>query len=393
MPMTPFDFDSRTRVLFGAGTLDRLGEMAREIGGKHALLVTDPGLKAAGHEQRAIDRLNAAGLKISLFDDVHPNPTTIDIERGVAFARPLNVDLLIGLGGGSSMDCAKGINFLLTNGGRMQDYRGTGKATKPMLPLIAVPTTAGTGSEAQSYAVISDAETHMKMACGDKKALARVAILDPELTVTMPFSVTAATGVDALSHAVETIVTKKRNPVSQMFSRQAWQLLSQSLATVLSEPENVTARGAMQLGAYFAGAAIENSMLGATHALANPLSAHFDLVHGIAVGVLLPFVVQYNARDDQARATYLELASLAGIESDSEAKTIQQLVELLRKLTSESAGQPLTLGECDVSREMLPKMADEAAQQWTGQFNPRPVTAQSLLEIYQCAFDGTDVTF
>ncbi|MFP6764441.1 MAG: iron-containing alcohol dehydrogenase, partial [Planctomycetaceae bacterium] len=182
--LTAFDFDPRTRVVFGAGVLSQLGDFAREFGNR-ALLVTDSGLKNAGHGDRALTILQAAGLKTVVFDSVQPNPTTDDVQSGLNIARGTHIDVIIGLGGGSSMDCAKGINFLLTNGGQMADFMGIGKATRPMLPLIAVPTTAGTGSEAQSFALIANAETHMKMACGDKKAACRIALLDPQLTVTM----------------------------------------------------------------------------------------------------------------------------------------------------------------------------------------------------------------
>ncbi|WP_437227839.1 iron-containing alcohol dehydrogenase [Planctomicrobium sp. SH661] len=386
-----FDFDPRTRVLSGPGTLLRLGEMAQSCHATHALLVTDQGLKSAGHEQTALNQLEQAGIRTSLFDEVRPNPTTLDIDRGTDFARSLGVDLIIGLGGGSSMDCAKGINFLLTNGGAMIDYKGTGKATRPMLPFIAVPTTAGTGSEAQSYAVISDEKTHMKMACGDKKALARIAILDPDLTVTMPRHVTAATGIDAISHALETFVTLKGNAVSHMFSQQAWLLLTAALPQVLTQPENVPARAAMQQGAHFAGAAIENSMLGATHALANPLSAHFDLVHGIAIGALLPYVVAFNSLDARSNGHYRWLAQLAGICDADDDQAIERLVEKLISLV-DRCGQPTTLKDCDVDEARLPLLASEAAAQWTAQFNPRPVNENDLLEIYQCAYHGTVVT-
>jgi alcohol dehydrogenase len=281
------------------------------------------------------------------------------------------------------MDCAKGINFLLTNGGRMEDYKGTGKASRPMLPMIAVPTTAGTGSEAQSYAVIADAQSHMKMACGDKKALPRITLLDPQLTLTMPRAVTAMTGIDALSHALETFVTKRKTPISEMYSLQAW-LHLQALPQVLKQPDHLDARAGMQLGAYFAGAAIEQSMLGATHALANPLSAHYDLPHGVAIGVLLPYVVRFNARDAQTRAAYGWLAQQAGLDDgDRQIESLKaHLIEIVR-----TAGQPTNLKACDVDAASLPVMAAEAAQQWTSQFNPRGVDESSLLEIYRWAYD------
>src|SRR5439155_3182811 len=308
-PLRPFDFHSATRVVFGPGTLHRLGELARELGDTRVLLVTDPGLNEAGHPQRAAASLREAGLEVFLFDDVEQNPTDRHVQAGVDFAKPLGIDLIVSVGGGSAMDCAKGINFLLTNGGRMADYQGFGKAKKPMLPSIGIPTTAGTGSEAQSFALIADEKSHMKMACGDRKAAFHVAILDPEVTVSQPRAVTAITGVDALSHAVESYVCTRRNHLAQMFAREAWKMLEANLETVLARPEDIEARGAMQVGAFLAGTAIENSMLGATHACANPLTAHYGITHGIAIGILLPHVVRFNAAE--VGTLYGELADLS----------------------------------------------------------------------------------
>src|SRR5206468_7130337 len=206
------------------------------------------------------------------------------------------VDSILAIGGGSSLDCAKGINFLLTNGGTMRDYWGFGKASRPMLPSIGVPTTAGTGSEAQAYALISDADTHVKMACGDPKAAFRVAILDPALTVSQPREVAAVAGYDALSHAVESFVTARRSAISDLFAAEAWRLLEAHYERVLETPEDIAARGAMLLGAHEAGIAIEQSMLGATHACANPLTARYGTTHGIAIAAMLPHVVRWNAQ-------------------------------------------------------------------------------------------------
>src|SRR5262245_34102475 len=182
-PLPAFDYQPLGRVIFEAGGLARLGELARGMGATRVLLVTDPGLEAAGHPQRAIDYLRQSGLNVFVFDGVEENPETKHVEAGVDAAKANQVDFLVAVGGGSSMDCAKGINFVYTNGGQIADYRGHGKAARPMLPSIGVPTTAGTGSEAQSYALIADASSHMKMACGDRKAAFKVSILDPELTL------------------------------------------------------------------------------------------------------------------------------------------------------------------------------------------------------------------
>ncbi len=382
-----FDYQPRTRVVFGAGSFSTLGQVAKEFGKQKVLLVTDPGLKKAGHSDRAKSLLGDAGLNVAVFDDVAANPTTDDVDRCVAFAKEHQSELIIGLGGGSSMDCAKGANFLLTNGGRMHDYRGVGKATREMLPMIAVPTTSGTGSEAQSFAVIADAETHMKMPCGDPKAACKVAILDPELTITMPRSVAAATGIDAMTHAIESFVTRKRNPVSQMFASQAWQLLAKSFPIIMDQPENVEARGEMLLGAHLAGAAIENSMLGSAHATANPLSAHFHTVHGIAVGVMLPHIVRWNA--SEVGRLYRQLAMDAGWaeRSDSPEQAAEALAEGFTGFLK-LAGMPTNLSTAvagGINDGMLQTLANEATQQWTATFNPRTMDAEAFQQVYRNA--------
>lgn len=385
--LSAFDFDPRTRVIFGPGSIDRLGELARELGGRRVLLVTDKGVEDAGHGEHGANVLKAAGLQVAVFDEVNPNPTTDDVDRALAVAKAESIDFLVGLGGGSSMDCAKGVNFLFTNGGRIEDYHGVGKATKPMLPMIAVPTTAGTGSEAQSFALIANATTHMKMACGDKKAACRAAILDPQLTVSMPRSVTAATGIDAISHALETYVTKPRNVISQLFSRRSWRLLAAGFARVLEDPNDIYARGAMLVGSHLAGAAIENSMLGAAHALANPLSAHFNTTHGFAVGVMLPHVVRYNA--SVVGPLYARLADDIHLCDERDPSAPELLAGHIESLLA-LAGAPTSLAECDVDPSLIPQMAAEAAAQWTGRFNPRHVDAASLQELYECAMAHAD---
>jgi alcohol dehydrogenase len=371
-------------VVFGAGSLARLGELARELGGSRVLLVTDPGLEEAGHPQRAVAFLRGAGVEVFLFDGVEQNPTSKHVEDGLAFCRGKGIDLIVSVGGGSSMDCAKGINFVLTNGGSIADYMGFGKAAKPMLPSIGIPTTAGTGSEAQSYALIADEQTHMKMACGDRKAAFWVAILDPELTVSQPARVAAVTGIDALSHAVESYVTSKRNPLAQMFAREAWTMLEENFETVLRAPTDLDARGNMQMGAFLAGTAIENSMLGACHACANPLTAHYGLTHGIAIGILLPHVVRFNATT--VGKLYSDLAQPAGLMNGDEGMAgealAQRITDLLRV-----AGLPTRLADCGISRGILPVLAEEAAQQWTARFNPRPVTEIDLLRLYEAALE------
>jgi alcohol dehydrogenase len=377
----PFDFAPLNRVVFGPGSLARLGELARELGGRRVLLVTDPGLEEAGHPQRAVGYLQAAGMDVSVFDAVQENPTTGQVEAGAAFARDRAIDLIVAVGGGSAMDCAKGVNFLLTNGGRITDYKGFGKAAKPMLPSVGIPTTAGTGSEAQSYALITDETSHLKMACGDKKAAFRVALLDPELTVSQPRAVTAVTGIDALAHAVESYVCTKRNPVSQALSLAAWRHLEPNLEVVLRDPRDLGARAAMQIGSHFAGAAIETAMLGICHSCANPLSAHYGLTHGLAVGVLLPHVIRFNA--PAAEALYAEL--VAASRPLNGAPAFEVLARRMAEFLA-AADLPTRLRDCGVSESILPLLAVEASEQWTARFNPRPATEDDLHAVYRAAW-------
>jgi len=382
--MKSFDFQPRTRVIFGAGAISELGKLAVELGFRRTLLVADHGLVASGHVDEALAPLQAAGIEVVRFHDFEANPDTRMIEAGAAFVGDKQIDSLIGLGGGSSMDCAKGINFLLTNGGRMADYRGYGNARKSMLPMIAIPTTAGTGSEAQSYALISDAETHVKMACGDPKAAFRVALLDPALTVSQPRSITATSGFDAMAHAVETYVTTKRTPLSEIFSREAWQLLEGNYERVLTQPDDLEARGAMQLGAYYAGVAIENSMLGATHACANPLTARYGTAHGEAIAMLLPSVVRWNER--AAADRYEMLLSLSSVATNKHEQTPTEALARRLEDLAKAGGLQTDLSTVGIKKTDLADLADEAAQQWTGTFNPRPFDKEGALEVYSCAY-------
>lgn len=362
---------SRVRVVFGAGTLGLLGEIARGQGAGRVLLVTDPGIRDAGHVERAVRALYRSDIAVRVFDGVGENPTTVHVDRVARIAREFKPDLFLGLGGGSAMDCAKGANFIYTNGGRMQDYWGVDKAAAPMLPMIAAPTTAGTGSDAQSFALITDPETRQKMACGDKKALPAVALLDCELTATQPPKVAAATGIDAVAHAVETAGCTKRNDASLALSARAWKLLEGSFERALRDPSSAADRANMLLGAHVAGAAIENSMLGAAHALANGLTAIAGTVHGIAVGLMLPQVIRFNA---QAGANPY---SALGEDAEALARRVEALLD--------AGGLPRKLADVDVTPAQIPELSAIAAKQWTAAFNPRPVGEPELHQMYEMA--------
>ena len=382
--MEPFDLQLRSRVVFGEGSFARLGELARGLSFSRTLIVADPGVVALGLAEQASAFLEQAGIQAYRFHEFGANPDTNMVEAGRVHAAACRVDSIVALGGGSSLDCAKGINFVLTNGGSMRDYRGHDKAARPMLPSIGVPTTAGTGSEAQSFAIISDAETHAKMACGDHKAMFRAVILDPALTVSQPASLTAVTGIDAISHAVESFVTKARTPASGLFAREAWRLLDANFERVMTSPADLECRSAMLLGAYYAGAAIEQSMLGATHACANPLTARYGTPHGVAIAVMLPHVVRWNAA--VVGEKYRELLWIAGVDEEGDAGSVlaARLSQRIR-----AAGLPASLSDLEVPEQDLPALAADAAGQWTGTFNPRRFDAAAALEIYRTALAGT----
>ncbi len=413
-----FTFAVRPQIVFGPGTLRQLGDLVGEHGGTRALVVTDPGIVAAGHADRAMAVLRSAGLVAEVFDGVIENPTTRVVDQCASAARVAHVDLLVGLGGGSSLDTAKGCNFLLTGGGHMEDYWSAGRAAQQgdegdwhrlprsvpqgashqrclsplsgMLPMIAVPTTAGTGSECQSYAIISQERTHVKMACGDPQAAPRVALLDPELTLTQPRSVTVAAGIDAVAHAVESAVTRRRTPLSRMLSREAFARLARALPRVLQEPGDLDARGEVLLGASLAGMAIENSMLGAAHAAANPLTARYGLAHGLAVGTILPHVVQMNAEDPAIAAIYTDLASGAGLVAPGAgvAAAVCALIDLLEGFLSQARGAA-SIKDIAADAASLDTLARQAAAQWTGRFNPRPVGPEDFTRLYRAALlDG-----
>ncbi len=382
MSLEPFDATPRTRLVFGIGSAARVGALTAGLGVQRPVLVSDPGIVAAGHTARAAQALEEAGLAVRIFAEVHENPGGADVEACAEAARGHAADGFVALGGGSSIDTARAANIVLCDGHGIASYEGYGKVAAALFPLVAVPTTAGTGSECQSFALISD-PSHRKMACGDPKAAARIAILDPALTATQPRSVTAASGLDALVHAIETAVTTGRTPLSLMYSHEAFRRLIASFSRALEVPDDLSARAGMQLGAAFAGLAIEASMLGAAHACANPLTRRKNLVHGHAVATMLPAVVRYNAAEPEAAEAYRALVLGADLvpRRAPPVTAIEALLACLAELVAD-AGIP-SLRDQGVAEEDVAELAAEAATQWTGRFNPRPLTERDFADLYR----------
>jgi len=373
----PFASRPAPKLVFGPGALRELPACVRTAGGTAVFLVSDPGIARAGYLARAERLLSDAGLPVTTFTESRENPTESDAAACAAAARTQPFDCFVALGGGSSLDTAKAANFLFTNGGVMHDYHGYGKATKPLLPLIAIPTTAGTGSETQSYTLISRDGSHEKMACGDPSALPRIAILDPELTATLPRTTATLSGLDALTHALESSVCTKRNAVSSLYAEAAFRHLSSAIARVVTGLPTEADRSDMLLGAAFAGLAIENSMLGAAHASANPLTARHGVVHGHAVAHMLPAVMRFNSSDPAAAAIYARLESLLR----ATGTTTLPLIDWFTDIVARSALPPLDATKIDFAL-----LADDATRQWTGKFNPRALQAEDFVALYRRAF-------
>lgn len=373
----PEAFASRPapRLIFGPGKLRELPDAVRSVGGTAAFVVSDPGIARAGHLDTALRLLADARLPAAAFADSRENPTESDAAACRDAARAHRFDCIVAIGGGSSLDTAKACNFLLTNGGVMHDYHGYGKATRPLLPLIAIPTTAGTGSETQSYALISRDGSHEKMACGDPKALPAVAILDPDLTATLPHGAALLSGVDALTHAIESAVCTKANALSRLHAEGAFRHLATAIDRVVDGRPTDDDRAHMLLGAALAGTAIENSMLGAAHASANPLTARLGVVHGRAVATMLPHVMRFNAVVPAAAETYAHFGTLLRLLQVSDLPLQPWLEALVRRCRF-----PALDPAADFAL-----LADDATRQWTGKFNPRPLQREDFISLYRRA--------
>jgi alcohol dehydrogenase class IV len=378
----------KTVVLYGEGRLSGLGNLLQSLNASKVLVVTDRGITKSGIVEKCLNAIKSEHIDFVLFDEVEPNPTTDSVSKGLLLAKREPVNAIVAIGGGSSIDAAKAINVLLANRGKVVDYRGFNQVGKKGLPLIAIPTTAGTGSEMTSFMLISDSETHQKIVCSDPKIIPDLAILDPTLTLSLPPSVTVSTGLDALSHSIESYVSKAANPYSEILSLRATEIIAQNMFNVFKEPSNLDARGQMLMAANMAGLAVHLSYLGAAHSMANPLTSHCNVDHGLAVGMVLPYVMLFNAQSQPKK--YRKIAIALGAkhdEGEGDLTISRKGASKLRSLLDELSLPP-NLAKMGVREDLIPKMAQEALTQLSLDYNPIKPDLQQMTKLFLSAFRG-----
>lgn len=387
--MHPFSFTTTAQIICEYGAAARLAELCRERSARRVLIVTDPGITRLGLLDTILPGFISAGLEVSVFDQVLADPPEAIVRDAVAQARNLNAELIVGFGGGSSMDVAKLVALLAHPecSQALADIYGVGNARGRRLPLIQVPTTAGTGSEVTQIAIVTTGET-TKMGVVSPLLLPDLALLDAELTLGLPAAVTAATGIDAMVHAIEAYTSAlKKNPLSDLLAREALRLMAGNLDSAVSDGRNREARQAMLLGACLAGQAFANAPVAAVHALAYPLGGHFHIPHGLSNALVLPHVLGFNAQ--VAAPLYAELAPLvlgADLRAGSAREQTEQLIEALAGFSVRS-GLPTRLRDAGVTEDMLPTLAADAMkQQRLLVNNPREMTEAHALAIYQAAY-------
>lgn len=370
--------------LFGPGCAKEIGVRAQNLGAKKALIVTDEGLFKFGVADTIAGYLTEAGVASHIFAGAEPNPTDINVHKGVDAYNANHCDFIVSLGGGSSHDCAKGIGLVTAGGGHIRDYEGIDKSTVPMTPLIAINTTAGTASEMTRFCIITNTDTHVKMAIVDWRCTPLIAIDDPKLMIAKPAGSTAATGMDALTHAVEAYVSTAANPITDACAEKAIRMISQWLSPAVANGENIEARDAMSYAQYLAGMAFNNASLGYVHAMAHQLGGFYNLPHGVCNAILLPHVCEFNLIACPER--YADIAELMGVNTDGLTTTeaAYAAIDAIRELSS-SIGIPTGLAELGVKEDDLAIMAENAQKDACMLTNPRKANHAQVVEIFKAA--------
>lgn len=389
MNLSPnFTVTQPTSIRFGCGSIADLGTIVRNLNGTNVFLVADPGVLAANLMDRVTRPLESEKIPYTIFSDIDPEPGLLLADRGAELARQSGADCVVGVGGGSAMDVAKAVSILLTNGGSAEDYLGLGKIKNPGLPKIMIPTTSGTGAEVSFTAVFINEKTSSKGGMNGDPLYPEAAILDPELTLTLPPHVTAATGIDAFTHAIEAYVSTQSHSISDMYAMEAMRLISNSLPKAYAHGGNLDARTDMLLGSLLAGKALATAGVGLVHAMAYPLGGMFGIPHGLANAVLLPYVLQYNLLG--APEKYAQVAEILGcdVKGISQKEAARCVVEAVYELNME-IGIPASLSDLHIPGDQIPEMAKIALTVTRPiENNPRRPTYDDVVNVYQTALNG-----
>jgi len=380
-----YGFFIPTVTLMGIGAHRELGSKIKALGGKKPLIVTDKGITRAGLTQKIADLARKdAGVEPVIYDETVPNPTDKNVHEGVEVYKKNGCDMIITLGGGSPHDCGKGIGIVVSNGGSIKDYEGIDRSTKPMPPFIAINTTAGTASEMTRFCIITDTSRKVKMAIVDWRVTPTVAINDPLLMAGMPPSLTAATGMDALTHAVEAYVSTAATPVTDACALKAIELVSQNLRAAVANGGDMIARDNMAYAEYLAGMAFNNASLGHVHAMAHQLGGFYDLPHGVCNAILLPHVERFNMMAKMYR--FIDIARTMGeiVEGLSPRAAAEKAIDAI-KVLSKDIGIPSGLSELGVKEKDLRIMAENAQKDACGLTNPRCPSLEDVINIYKAA--------
>ncbi|MGB9596615.1 MAG: iron-containing alcohol dehydrogenase [Candidatus Poribacteria bacterium] len=369
-----------TEIIFGNDTINQIGIKARQFGNKAFLVTGKSAMRKAGYIDKITDLLKSAGFDdIFLYDQAEHDPSIETVDNGVQLAKDGSYNVIIGVGGGSAMDTGKTIASLMNNEGSAEDYQSGREITNPGVPFIAVPTTAGTGAEITNNSVITDRKKKIKQSIRSPLMIAKVAIVDPLLTVTMPPYVTASSGMDALTQAIETYVSLSANPFSDTLALRSISLISKNLLKAFENGDDISARENMAMGSLFGAMAFANSALGAVHGLAHPIGALFDVPHGVICGLLLPYVMEYNFPVKTGRFVEITKAMDQYIEGESDEKNAHRAIEFIHNLIT-SLKLPKKLSELGITRDDLPLIASSAKGSSLNN-NPRPTNPESLIEI------------
>ena len=370
--------------LMGADCLKDAGDQVGELGFKKALIVTDKVLGQIGIVKKVTDVLDNKNIEYAIYDETKPNPTVKNVNDGLALLKEKECDFVISLGGGSAHDCAKGIALLATNGGEIKDYEGVDKSKKPQLPMVGINTTAGTGSEMTLFAIITDEERHIKMALVDKHLTPIIAVNDPMLMLAMPKSLTAATGMDALTHAIEAYVSTAATPITDACAEKAIELISNYLVNAVENGQDVEARDMMAYAEYLAGMAFNNASLGYVHAMAHQLGGFYNLPHGVCNAILLPHVQEYNKSTSASRLAKIAKIMGGNIEGLTDEQGADLCIDMIKSL-SQTIGIPEGLGVLGVKESDFETLATNALNNACSLTNPRKGNLEELIAIFKKA--------